>query len=493
MTLDPKKGRERILLSRTPGQTIMARMVESQLDALEIDVSLGTTGAEALRTGDILLARTVRALPGAGGALVDLGDHGTGFLPLGKPVLARRPHGDGWQIERAPQEGLAVLVQVVRLGIDGEGGKGPRLKADMQLPGRFCVYRPLVPEGPRVKLSRHLGEAETIDVRGRLEAMRGGDDGFILRTKATGADPTRIADEAQGLRADWQEVLDQARQKAPPSLIWRDGPVLKRVLREWLGTEGTPIVVDEPGLARETMRIVEAFGLPDPSALVDVVPPGQSVLTAFDLESEIEALSARRVALVGGGSVIIDMTEALTAVDVNGAGRGALETNLDAARMIGRQLRLRDIGGLIIIDFADPGDDKARSKVTARLRDELAKDPAPFRIGSFSASGTLDLTRARSGAGLADRWQTVCPTCQGTGRVATAQARALALLRALPTTRPGARTRIRVGSTLATWLTHHQDDLKQAFEALGRMPPDFAQAPDMGPLDWSLEEEGRPS
>ncbi len=474
-----------IILSRAPGQILAALVGSDGLEAFEIIVTLRARVGEApARLRDIMLGRVSRVVRGAGGALIDLGPDGMGFLPLGQPVLARRPRGEGWHSVDQPEDGQAVLTQIARLGqASGETAKGPRLTGDVQIPGRACIYRLSAPAKERVRMSRQLGGDDAASLKDRVKGVLGDTDGFILRTAAAQADGAAVAAEAAVLRARGQEVLDQAIKADPPVRLWRDGPPLARLLREWVGPHGCRVVVDDPILAKDVESILDDAVWP-PVEIVRL-PHGQSALAEADIEDQIDRLTRRHVPLAGGGSIVIDGTEALTAIDVNGGGRRGLEVNLEAASAIARQIRLRDIGGLIVIDFIDLKEPRHRDRVLETLRQGLILDGAPVRFGVFSGFGTLELTRARSGAGASDAWMRPCPTCDGTGRVLSREAAGLALLRALPVI--SRESSVAVGAELAGWIEGQGEGLKAAFEAVGRMPPVFRRAQDLPPLGWRVD------
>ncbi|MGF1456886.1 MAG: ribonuclease E/G, partial [Alphaproteobacteria bacterium] len=371
-----------MILSRAPGQVIAALMGEHGMEALEIVVTLTDLEVDArLRHRDIVLARVLRVVKGAGGVLVDLGRDGTGFLPAGQPVLTRRPRGEGWQTTDRPQEGQTVLAQVARLAqAGGETAKGPRLTGEIQVPGRACVYRLTAPADQRLRASRQMDASAAALLRTWIDPCLGEGDGFVLRTAAARLEPDAVVAEASALRAQGLEVLADARDRTPPYRVWRDGPPIARILRDWVGPAGARITVDDAILARTVEQVLTGGLWPD--IKIARLPHGRDCDGAFDIEGQIEALTARHVPLSGGGSVVIDSTEALTAIDVNGGGQTGLEANLEAAREIARQIRLRDIGGLIVVGLIDLQGERQRERGVAGLNQGLGGGGAAGGVGA---------------------------------------------------------------------------------------------------------------
>ncbi len=392
-----------------------------------------------------------------------------------------------------------VLAQITRMAetrpaapsVGLAGRKGPRLSPNVELPGRFCLYRPAAQGDSQVQWSKKLDRGHLQALGEALEKVLRPEDQVLIRTAAASVPPQRVIDEVLALKAAWDTRFAKiSPQPEGIQRVWRDGPALRRILRNWMTKDANHIVTDDPKRAREVEALAAEWGLPPAVCAVTVLPHGRSVLTEYDLEAELSALAARQVTLRGGGSIVIDVTEALTAIDVNGGGRTALDVNLEAAREIGRQVRLRDIGGLIVIDFVDVSEPAHRDKIVKALQRALSRDGSPVRMGAFSPFGTLELARARRGAGIADAWSAPCPCCAGTGWSPSADGAGLALLRAVAgrsaSTQTGP-TRIGVGADLAAWFDQNRAALLTAFEDRGQVPPAVHPDPELAPLAWRLD------
>lgn len=321
--------------------------------------------------GSIWHGRVLRVEPGLG-AFVDLGDDGTGLLAGGKP----------------PQEGSSLLVQATR---PSAGGKGPALGRAPRLAGRYLVY---TPRNPGVAASKRLPDDGT---RARLQGLArrlvGPFEGVVVRAAATDAADTAFARELDMLRACWQRI--EAASDEAPALLWREADPLQAFLRDRLAPGGT-VLAD-----RRLRPYAERMGLPD--ARIELLEePGWQ---AFDLEDAIQRALEPVVALAGGGSISVEETRAAVVIDVDGGGRkDALALNLDAAEAVAREIQLRGLGGLVLIDFVDLDRAAERRRVDRRLADGFAGDPAARQQLPFSPLGVVEMTRQRLRVPLAEQW-----------------------------------------------------------------------------------------
>lgn len=420
---------DEILVSAGPGETRSALLANGRLVELLVDRS----GPEAA-VGSIYLGRVERVLPGLDAAFVELGHGRAGFLgrdDAQAPGL--RGEGDGpLPISRCVHEGEAVLVQVIK---PATGNKGPAVTRRIGLPGRYLV---LTPGRPCVAVSRRIDdEAEC----GRLlaavtEITADEGAGFVVRTAAWGAEPATLAAEASELTALWEEVSAAVRGAAAPSLVHREPGAAERVLRDHAGDGLVQVVIDD----RAALDSARRFCARVAPALADrfVLHDGKEPLFArHDVEAQIAAALAPRARMASGATLVIETLEALTAIDVNTArneGAGSLDdtvraVNLEAAVEAARQIRLRNIAGLIVIDFIRMDDEGDRQAVLAALRAAVADDPMGVQVGTMSTMGLVELTRRRGRRSLADVLTEPCAVCAGGGRVAATEAVALAALR----------------------------------------------------------------
>lgn len=360
------------------------------------------------RIGEIRLGRVQRVDKGVDAAFVELGLERPALLPL-------REH-DG-----RPAEGDEVMVQVTR---DGRDGKGARVTGRPLLPGRLLTFDA---HHPGIKLSPRLADSGT--AQHAAEIMRGlcgPGEGFILRAAAPGASPEALAREAAALRHAWAEVIARRAGAKPPACLHRDDAIVS-VLRD-LVEPLDEIVIDSRGGA-DALRARLETGLPEFAPLVTFRAARDWVPGLDEIDEQIDAALDPEVKLAGGGSLVIEPGRTLTVIDVNsgataadGGGRQAgerrfLEANLAAAAEIARQLRLRNLGGIVVIDFIDLKKPPARVRVIEALKAATSNDPAPCWIGQMSRLGLVEMTRRRRGASLAEMLTRVCPTCDGGGRV----------------------------------------------------------------------------
>ncbi len=399
-----------VLINVGPGETRVAVVDDGRLEEfhLERTAGLGDAPGRAGHSvlGNIILGRVQRVLPAMQAAFVEVGLERAGFLGAKEArCLADLP---GFQTDQLPsigacvREGEAILVQVIK---DPIGDKGARLSANVTIPGRLLV---LVPNQPGVALSRRIeDEAE----RARLTALIEGfadsahvlkGAGYIVRTVAIGAGEAELREDAERLAQAWAELEARKREARPPATLYCDLDPIARAMRDCVDVETVRVLIDDAAAFAEA-RAYAAEAMPEALAKIALWTENRPLFDAFGLEGEIEALLRPRVPLSSGGWITIEGTEALTAIDVNSgsftASTGLEETsfriNLDAAAEIGRQLRLRAIGGLVVIDFIHLGEPENVARVLQTLALSLGKDRVPTQISGMSEFGLVEMTRKR--------------------------------------------------------------------------------------------------
>ncbi len=406
-----------ILVEDSPLETRIARLEDGRLAALDIL----RRGEESL-VGAVWLGRVRRVVPGMEAAFIEIGEAKAGFLAAGEARLRKPDLARDAGIGALVQEGETLLVQAIR---DPVGEKGVRLTAAVSIPGRVLVHTPLE---PGVRVSRKIADEMARKRLSTLIGSLGIPGGFIVRTAAAEAGEDALVAEARGLADRWSALAAQARIRKPPYLAMPGpDPAIERVLE----AGGAPAAITVEGRA-SFGRLRTALEAAAP-ALLDRLALHQEREPLFEargVEGAIELALARRVPLPSGGAITIETTEALTAIDVDGGGVGAagdaeaarLHVNLEAAEEIARQVRLRDIGGIVVIDFIRLRDGRSRDALTARLQQGFAGDAGGPRIAPPSVFGLVEMTRRRTGVALDARLSEPCASCEGSGRRASAPA-----------------------------------------------------------------------
>lgn len=376
----------------------------------------------------VILGRVMKVQGDLDAAFIDIGEGREGLLPA-RDAAAKR----GTPIGRAVQEGQSLLVQVKR---EAEDEKGAKLSARPRLAGRALVLLPL---GQDIVLSGRITDAgqrrRLLSAAKFIQGDKPG--GLILRSSAAEMTDTALEREVDNLWQRWRAIEKLAQSAQPPGLLDPGDDPLNVILREHLSRSLRRIRVDDSNLAAELGRTWDAEGARDDAApAIELHGEASPLFAEFDLEAQIEAALAHQVTLPSGGRIIIEHTQALTAIDVDsarhdGAGdpaRLAWETNIQAAREIVGQLRLREIGGRVVIDFIPMQGKGQVAALLQKLRGWLADDPAQARLGQMSEMGLVELTRRRRQPALALRLGEICPLCQGSGLRPTARAVADSLL-----------------------------------------------------------------
>ncbi len=420
-----------MLVNATQQEELRVAMVDGQkLYDLSIEIP-----SREQKKSNIYKARISRVEPSLEAAFVEYGAQRHGFLPLkeiSRDYFRAQPQGRA-NIRELITEGQELLVQVEK---EERGTKGAALTTFISLAGRFLV---LMPNNPRAGgVSRRI-EGEDRDqmreVMGQLNVPEG--MGAIVRTAGVGRSATELQWDLDNLRAQWDAIAAAAESRGAPFLVFQESDAVTRALRDYLSDDIGEILVDDDAAFQKALEYMQRFMPNDVQrklkSYVDDIP----LFTRYQIESQIESAYAHKVQLPSGGSLVIDYTEALVSIDINSARatRGAdieataFNTNLEAAEEIARQLRIRDIGGLIVIDFIDMESTKNQRDVEDRLRDAMKMDRARIQIGRLSRFGLLEMSRQRLRPSLGESSHLVCPRCNGIGSIRSIESMALAILR----------------------------------------------------------------
>jgi ribonuclease E len=376
--------------------------------------------------GNIYWGRVQNVLPGMEAAFIDIGVPKNAVLYRGdvrydKEDVEGASVPSSARIEDVLRPGQSILCQVTKNPI---GAKGARLTQEVSLPGRFAV---LVPNSSAFGISKRLGDAERKRLRRIIDDVKPEGHGLIVRTAAEGASAEELERDVQGLLEQWVAIDAASRRSDQPRLLYREPDLALRMLREELNAEYRAVVIDDRDLYEQVRNYVGTVS-PDLADRVEFYDPDVEPLPIFEryhVHEQLHKALDRKVWLPSGGSLIIERTEALTVIDVNtgkNVGKTSLEetvyrNNLEAAEEVARQLRLRDIGGIIVIDFIDMEIRENREKVSAALRTALARDKTRTQIFDISELGLVEMTRKRISEGLLESLSTVCEVCNGRGIV----------------------------------------------------------------------------
>ena len=422
---------EEILINVTPQETRVAVIEHGVTQEVHIE----RASARGL-VGNIYMGRVIRVLPGMQSAFIDIGGgRRAAFLHVAD-IWEHRHNGDSaTPIEKLLAEGQTLMVQVVK---DPIGTKGARLSTQISIAGRFLVY---LPQESHIGISQRIeDQEERAHLRGKLQQLLPPDEkgGFIIRTTAEAASDRELKSDVDYLRRLWGGIQDKAATAAPLTPLYQDLNLGLRVLRDFVHEETVRILVD----SRETYQEMIEFGqdfTPNVAERIEHYHGERPVFDLYGVEDEIEKALARRVELKSGGYLIIDQTEALTTLDVNTGGfvggrsfdDTIFKTNLEAAQVIARQLRLRNLGGIIIIDFIDMDTEEHKNAVLNEFRKTLARDRTRMTVNGFTQLGLVEMTRKRTRESLAHVLCEPCPICEGRSRLKTAQTVCYQILREL--------------------------------------------------------------
>ncbi|MCA0186318.1 MAG: ribonuclease G [Proteobacteria bacterium] len=421
---------EEYLINFTPQETRVALMQQGVVQEVHVE----RTASRGI-VGNIYLGRVVRVLPGMQSAFMDVGLERTAFLHVAD-IWSDRHAGEAVRpIERILSEGQNLIVQVLK---DPLGTKGARLSTQISIAGRMLVY---LPQDKHIGISQRIGdEAGREALRERVSRLLPPNEpgGYIVRTMAENATDEELAADIAYLKKLWAEIRNRAVGARPPFVLYQDLNLAQRVLRDLVTDATTRIVAD----SRENFQKLNNFAseyMPQVQPLLEHYTGERPLFDLHGVEAEIEKALARRVDLKSGGYLIIDQTEAMTTIDVNTGGFvGArnfddtiFKTNLEAAQAIARQLRVRNLGGIIIVDFIDMESAEHRNAVLDEFRKALARDHTKMTVNGFTSLGLVEMTRKRTRESLAHLLCEPCPTCGGRGEVKTARTVAYEILREL--------------------------------------------------------------
>jgi len=418
---------EEILINVTPQETRVAVVENGVLQEINIERARSRG-----MVGNIYKGRVNRVLPGMEAAFVDIGLERAAFLHVSDIDL--KPEEKETGIEPGPRlihellrPGQELIVQVIK---DPLGTKGARLTTEITIPSRYLVY---VPNGRNIGVSSRIeDEKERSRLKSLLDELAGPpeerDGGFILRTAAEGVGADLLAHDLAFLKRLWQNICERMRSSASVGLLHEDLPLAFRTLRDVVGGRVEKVRIDSRETYHRAMQFAQEM-VPEIMPLIEHYPGERPLFELHNIEDEIQRALEKRVPLKSGGYIIIDQTEAMTTVDVNtGAfvGHKTLEetifkTNLEAAQAIARQLRLRNLGGIIIIDFIDMVEPEHRRQVLDALSKALEKDHAKTKVCEVSSLGLVEMTRKRTRESLEHVLCEPCPTCGGRGMVKTAE------------------------------------------------------------------------
>ncbi|MDD2712027.1 MAG: ribonuclease G [Simplicispira sp.] len=428
-----------ILINWSPQETRVAVVENGAVQELHIERAL-----ERGLVGNVYLGKVARVLPGMQSAFIDIGLERAAFLHVadvwqrqegGEAPMFARKNEPIVPIEKQVFEGQSLIVQVIK---DPIGTKGARLSTQVSIAGRLLVF---LPQDDHIGVSQKIPAAERDALRARLQALvgtkqSGGGGGFILRTNGEDSTDAALAEDIAYLRKAWARTKEASLKLPPTSLLHQDLSLLQRVLRDLVGEQTTSIRID----SHEQFTALRAFGrefMPAAEPKLQHYKGERPIFDLYSIDEDIARALGRRVDLKSGGYVIIDQTEALTTVDVNTGGfvgarnfdETIFKTNLEAAGAIARQLRLRNLGGIVIADFIDMAQPEHQQAVLDEFRKQLGRDRVKTTSGGFSPLGLVEMTRKRTRESLAHMLCEPCAACQGRGALKTARSVAYDILR----------------------------------------------------------------
>ena len=425
---------EEILINVTPQETRVAIVENGMLQELHIE----RIDAKGM-VGNIYKGKVVRVLPGMQAAFVEIGLERTAFLHArdARPMLIMgdrendrpedRQEEDNYEkpINELVREGQEILVQVVK---DPLGSKGARLTTEISIPSRYLVY---LPYSKVVGISQRITDETTREVLrsiiDTIKQQKKCPGGYIARTSAEAAQASELQQDMLILCRLWEKATDKEKNCRAPSLVYEDLPLALRAIRDFVRHTVSKVLIDSTE-TYDKVRALAADLTPDAVHIIEHYPGERPLFDLYSVEDEIERALQRRVPLKSGGHLVIDQTEAMTTVDVNTGGfvgkktleETVFKTNLEAARAVARQLRLRNLGGIIIIDFIDMQVKSHQNQVLGALERGLARDSTKNNMTEMSTLGLVEITRKRTRESLGHQLTEDCPVCDGRGTLKTA-------------------------------------------------------------------------
>ncbi|HHK2172630.1 TPA: ribonuclease E [Pseudomonas aeruginosa] len=421
---------KRMLINATQPEELRVALVDGQR-LFDLDIE---SGAREQKKANIYKGRITRVEPSLEAAFVDFGAERHGFLPLkeiSREYFKKSPEGR-INIKEVLSEGQEVIVQVEK---EERGNKGAALTTFISLAGRYLV---LMPNNPRAGgISRRIEGEERNELREALNGLNApADMGLIVRTAGLGRSTEELQWDLDYLLQLWSAIKEASGERGAPFLIYQESNVIIRAIRDYLRQDIGEVLIDSIDAQEEALNFIRQV-MPQYASKVKLYQDSVPLFNRFQIESQIETAFQREVKLPSGGSIVIAPTEALVSIDINSARatkggdieETALQTNLEAAEEIARQLRLRDIGGLIVIDFIDMTPAKNQRAVEERVREALEADRARVQVGRISRFGLLEMSRQRLRPSLGETSGIVCPRCNGQGIIRDVESLSLAILR----------------------------------------------------------------
>lgn len=421
-----------MLFNATQPEELRVALVDGQrLYDLDIETAIRET-----KKSNIYKAKITRVEPSLEAAFVDYGSERHGFLPLKE--ISRMYFKEGVEtsgrvnIKDVVREGQEIVIQVAK---EERGNKGAALTTFISLAGRYSV---LMPNNPRAGgVSRRIeGDArsEARDALSELEIPS--DMGLIIRTAGIGKSVEELQWDLDYLMNLWSSIDSASKERSAPFLIFQESSLITRTIRDYFRNDINEVIIDEPAIFEQARQFMEQV-MPNNLHKIKLYDDPVPLFTRYQVETQIESAFQREVRLPSGGSLVIDHTEAMISIDINSARatkggdieETALNTNLEAADEIARQLRLRDLGGLVVIDFIDMNPTKNQREVENRMRDALKVDRARVQVGRISRFGLLEMSRQRLRSSLGESSQLVCPRCSGQGTIRGIESSGLSILR----------------------------------------------------------------
>ena len=421
---------KRMLINATQPEELRVALVDGQR-LYDLDIE---SGAREQKKANIYRGKITRVEPSLEAAFVDFGAERHGFLPLkeiSRDYFLKETSGRP-SIKEVLKEGQEVIVQVDK---EERGNKGAALTTFISLAGRFLV---LMPNNPRAGgISRRIEGEERNQLKEAMGQLAVPEKmGVIVRTAGIGRSTEELQWDLDYLVQVWESITEEAGKRPAPFLIYRESNVIIRAMRDYLRQDIGEVLIDSPDIHQEALTFIRQV-MPSYQQKIKLYADEVPLFSRFQIESQIETAYEREVKLPSGGSIVIDHTEALVSIDINSARatRGsdieetALQTNLQAADEIARQLRLRDIGGLVVIDFIDMSPARNQREVENRMRDALKIDRARVQIGRISRFGLMEMSRQRLRPSLGETSGVVCPRCDGQGTIRDVRSLSLSIMR----------------------------------------------------------------
>ena len=424
---------KRMIINAAQKEELRVALVDGQ-KLFDLNIELPS---KEQKKSNIYKGKISRIEPSLDAVFVDYGQDRHGFLPFkeispeyfSKPV----PDGERPQIKEVLSEGQQIVVQVEK---DERGNKGAALTTYISLAGRFLV---LMPNNPKASgVSRRISGTDRDIVLGSLKELNCPDNmGCIVRTAGVGRNVDELKWDFDYLNSIWESIKKEAVSKPATFLIYQESNTIVRAIRDYLSNDIGEILIEGKSTFNEAYKFMSQIMPHNLKKLKEYDDQAVPLFTRYQVESQIESAFSHSVSLPSGGSIVIDHNEALTAIDINSSKstKGgdiedtALNTNLEAAAEIARQLRIRDLGGLVVIDFIDMLSHASQRDVVSKLKEEVNADKARIQIGRISKFGLLEMSRQRIRPSLDESMQSVCPRCNGIGRIRGTESLALAILR----------------------------------------------------------------